>query len=101
MPDVKGYIVDISGFIATHYFTHKLHTNIIQHSIINELFQIFLLFHQGNSIRLIARKLERSPSTFSRELNRNKEQATYPPSAAQEKYANGKAGKDFCYAYNS
>lgn len=53
--------------------------------------QIFLLSHQGNSIRSIARTLERSPSTISRELNRNKEQSTYSPSADQEKYAKRKA----------
>lgn len=53
--------------------------------------QIFLLSHQGNSIRLIARTLERSPSTISRELNRNKEQSAYSPSAAQVKYVKRKA----------
>ncbi|MGX7333517.1 helix-turn-helix domain-containing protein, partial [Enterococcus alcedinis] len=37
------------------------------HLTTDEREQIFLLSHQGNSIRLIARTLERSPSTISRE----------------------------------
>ena len=60
--------------------------NLYKHLTIDEREQIFLLFNQGNSIRLIAKKLDRSSSTISRELARNKEQLKYSPSVAQKNY---------------
>lgn len=65
--------------------------SLYQHLTINEREQIFLLFHQGYSIRLIAKTLKRSPSTISRELARNQEQLSYSPSIAQENYVKRKA----------
>lgn len=65
--------------------------SLYKHLTINEREQIFLLYHQGYSMRSIALKLKRSPSTISRELSRNKDLSTYSPSAAQEKYTKNKA----------
>ena len=61
------------------------------HLTIDEREQIFLLFHQGQSIRVIAKLLERSPSTISRELARNHENQNYSPSVAQSKYTKRKS----------
>ena len=65
--------------------------SLYKHLTINEREQIFLLYHQGYSMRAIAQELKRSPSTISRELSRNKDLSTYSPSAAQEKYTTNKA----------
>ena len=65
--------------------------SLYKHLTINEREQIFLLYHQGYSMRAIAQELKRSPSTISRELARNKDLSTYSPSAAQEKYTKNKA----------
>ena len=55
------------------------------HLTIDEREQIFLLYYQGESIRAIAKVLERSPSTISRELSRNTEKQSYSPTIAQSK----------------
>ncbi|MGA6580318.1 helix-turn-helix domain-containing protein [Providencia sp. NPDC089923] len=47
--------------------------SLYKHLTIDERERIFLLFHQGHSIRGIAKMLERNPSTISRELKRNQE----------------------------
>lgn len=65
--------------------------SLYKHLTIDEREQIFLLFHQGLSIRAIAKTVKRSPSTISRELARNQGQLNYSPSAAQENYAKRKA----------
>ena len=65
--------------------------SLYKHLTIDEREQIFLLFHQGLSIRSIAKTVKRSPSTISRELARNQGQLNYSPSAAQENYAKRKA----------
>lgn len=64
--------------------------SLYKHLTIDEREQIFLLSHQGLSIRLIAKKVERSPSTISRELARNQDELNYSPSAAQNKYTKRK-----------
>jgi transposase, IS30 family len=61
-----------------------------KHLTIDEREQIFLLFHQGLSIRLIAKTLKRSLSTISRELARNQEPLNYSPSVAQANYVKRK-----------
>lgn len=61
------------------------------HLTTDEREQIFLLSSQGNSIRIIAKHLKRSPSTISRELTRNQENQTYSPSIAQSKYTKRKS----------
>lgn len=65
--------------------------SLYKHLTIDEREQIFLLFHQGLSIRAIAKTVKRSPSTISRELARNQGQLNYSPSAAQKNYAKRKA----------
>ena len=60
------------------------------HLTINEREQIFLLSAQGHSIRAIAKKVERSPSTISRELARNQDERNYSPSTAQDNYTKRK-----------
>lgn len=64
--------------------------SLYKHLTIDEREQIFLLFHQGYSIRFIAKTLKRSPSTISRDLARNKDLPTYSPSVAQENYTKKK-----------
>ena len=59
------------------------------HLTIEERESILVFFAQGYSIRKIAEKLHRSPSTISRELKRNKNYKAplrYSPGSAQEKY---------------
>lgn len=58
---------------------------------IDERERIFLLFHQGDSIRGIVKLLERNPSTISRELKRNQENQNYSPSVTQSKYTKRKS----------
>ncbi|SHM78947.1 helix-turn-helix domain-containing protein, partial [Gracilibacillus kekensis] len=48
--------------------------------------RIETLYEQGKPIRTIAEKLQRSPSTISRELKRNSQKASYKSEYAQEKY---------------
>ena len=48
--------------------------------------RIETLYDQGKSIRTIAEKLGRSPSTISRELNRNSQRGSYQSEDAQEHY---------------
>ncbi|WP_047982132.1 IS30 family transposase [Ornithinibacillus contaminans] len=48
--------------------------------------RIETLYDQGKSIRTIAEKLERSPSTISRELKRNSQRGLYQSEKAQENY---------------
>lgn len=95
------------------------------HLTIDEREQIFLLHHEGDSVRMIAEALKRSPSTISRELARNKENKNYSPTVAQTKYTKRKSNcgrkllldhpqlnssykkpyretrENFCVAYNS
>lgn len=48
--------------------------------------RIETLYEQGISIRNIAKKLERSPSTISRELKRNSQKGSYKSEHAQDNY---------------
>ena len=57
--------------------------NLYTHLTISEREQIFLLHHQGDSIRMIAKALKRSPSTISRELASNIENQNYSPTVVQ------------------
>lgn len=65
------------------------------HLTILERENIFLFSDQGNSTRLIAKKLGRAPSTVSRELHRNLKRQGYSPSEAQNRYerARGNCGR--------
>ncbi|PWI21591.1 hypothetical protein DF281_11445 [Kurthia zopfii] len=65
--------------------------SLYKHLTIDERERIFLLFHQGDSIRDIAKLLERNPSTISRELKRNQINQNYSPSVAQSKYTKRKS----------
>lgn len=56
------------------------------HLTILERENIFLFSGQGCSIRMIAEKLGRAPSTVSRELRRNRKNTGYSPSRAQIRY---------------
>ena len=59
------------------------------HLTIEEREKLYLLFNQGVSIRKIAAALNRSPSTISRELERNTLfWQPYSPSVAQTRYKN-------------
>ena len=49
--------------------------------------QIQILLEMGKGIREIARLLERSPSTISREIHRNSTRGTYDAGTAQTRYA--------------
>lgn len=57
------------------------------HLTILERERIFLLSNQGTSIRMIATDMGRSPSTISRELNRNRKNDEYSPIVAQTTYS--------------
>lgn len=57
------------------------------HLTILERERIYLLFNQGASIRFIASDIKRSPSTVSRELNRNSQHGEYSPVTAQTTYS--------------
>lgn len=60
-----------------------------RHLTIEEREKLYLLFNQGVSIRKIAAALNRSPSTISRELERNTLfWQPYSPSVAQIRYKN-------------
>ncbi len=48
--------------------------------------RIEIFYEQGNSIRAIAKKLDRSPSTISRELKRNSQRGCYTSEKSQESY---------------
>lgn len=48
--------------------------------------RIETLYDQGKSIRTIAEKLDRSPSTISREINRNLQDDSYTSEHAQDNY---------------
>lgn len=50
--------------------------------------KIFFFRAQNKSIRFIAKQLGRSPSSVSRELNRNSVNNTYSPSQAEQNYNN-------------
>ena len=65
--------------------------NLYTHLTIDERERIFLLHHEGESIRMIAEALKRSPSTISRELARNNENKSYSPTVAQTKYTKRKS----------
>ncbi|STX09645.1 Transposase and inactivated derivatives, IS30 family [Kurthia zopfii] len=65
--------------------------SLYKHLTIDERERIFLIFHQGYSIRDIAKLLERNPSTISRELKRNQINQNYSPSVAQSKYTKRKS----------
>lgn len=56
------------------------------HLTINERENILRYRAAGEGIRPIARKMNRSPSTISRELSRNRKQNQYSPSEAQAAY---------------
>lgn len=56
------------------------------HLSILERENIFLFYGQGLSMRMIADKTGRDPSTISRELSRNRCDAGYSPSIAQARY---------------
>ncbi|WP_423788728.1 transposase [Lactococcus lactis] len=60
------------------------------HLTIFEREKIYLWPSQKISLIEIARRLNRSPSTISRELRRNKKSECYSPSIAQTKYENRK-----------
>lgn len=61
------------------------------HLTIFEREQIFLLHHQGDTLREIATALKRSPSTISRELKRNCDKQSYSPAIAQTNYTKTKS----------
>ncbi|SDC11399.1 IS30 family transposase [Shouchella lonarensis] len=72
-----------------------------QHLTTFERARIETFYSQGQSIRAIAKKLNRSPSTISRELKRNSEEKFYQPESAQENYHKrrlrcGRIGKWSC-----
>ncbi|BAC13676.1 transposase for IS658 (divided with OB1719 and OB1720) [Oceanobacillus iheyensis HTE831] len=48
--------------------------------------RIETLYDQGKSIRTIPEKLDRSPSTISREINRNLQDDSYTSEHAQDNY---------------
>ncbi|MGP9591412.1 helix-turn-helix domain-containing protein, partial [Halomonas sp. AOP42-B2-16] len=50
----------------------------------NERYQIYILKKAGHSQLAIAEKMERSPSTISRELRRNRGLRGYRPGQAQK-----------------
>jgi len=56
------------------------------HLTIFEREKIYLWFSQKISLREIARRLNRSASTISRELRRNQKSGAYSPIIAQTKY---------------
>lgn len=55
------------------------------HLRIEERAVIMVLIDQGIKIRVIAQRLERAPSTISRELNRNRRQGAYRATVAHQK----------------
>ena len=58
-----------------------------KHLTIEEREKLYLMRGQGKSLREIAREIDRSVSTLSRELSRNKgSHRPYSPSAAQRRY---------------
>ena len=58
-----------------------------KHLSIEERENLYLLTHQGMSIRKIAEVMKRAPSTISRELKRGtRSKSTYRPSEAQRRY---------------
>jgi len=57
----------------------------MQHLTKTERQEIFLLKKKGYSFRNIAKALERSPSTISREIRRNSVEDSYTPKKAQHK----------------
>ena len=57
-----------------------------QHLTTFERTRIETLYDQGKSIRTIAEKLRRSPSTISRELKRNSQDGSYQSENAHESY---------------
>jgi IS30 family transposase len=60
-----------------------------KHLTIEEREKLYLMRNQGASLRKIAAALNRSPSTISREIGRNKKShRPYSPSAAQNRYMN-------------
>lgn len=61
------------------------------HLTIFERENIFLWSSQNVSLREIARRLNRSASTISRELRRNSKDKTYSPIIAQSKYQKRKS----------
>lgn len=61
------------------------------HFNINERETIFEMLAKGNSIRSIAKDLNRSPSSISRELKRNSLNNRYSPSQAHSNYINNKS----------
>jgi len=58
-----------------------------QHLTTFERARIETLYDQGKSIRTIAKKIERSPSTISRELKRNSQDGSYQSEHAHQNYA--------------
>lgn len=72
--------------IVVYTSKEKLIMNHYNHLIILERENIFRFFGQGSSIRMIAEKLGRAPSTISRELHLNRRNNVYFPSKAQIRY---------------
>ena len=65
--------------------------NLYNHITIAEREMLLKYFALGESIRKISKRLDRSPSTISRELKRNQmNTSNYSPSKAQENYRNNK-----------
>ncbi|EHJ08221.1 putative transposase, partial [Staphylococcus simiae CCM 7213 = CCUG 51256] len=60
------------------------------HLTITERASIEILIKENYSLRAIARRLNRSVSTISREVNRNKNNDTYDASYAQNTYKSKK-----------
>lgn len=60
--------------------------NHYQHITIDERETIFLMRSHGNSLREIAKNIQKSCSTVYRELKRNSDGGRYSPSKAQAKY---------------
>ena len=61
--------------------------NPYQHLTTGERERIFVMHEQGETLEVIGRELKRSPSTISRELNRNSQHGLYSPSEATRLYA--------------
>ena len=72
--------------IVAYTSREELFMNHYNHLTILERENIFRFFGQGSSIRMIAEKLGRAPSTISRELRRNPRNIGYSPSRAQIRY---------------
>ncbi len=74
-------------FTTTNIVRENNEMSLYKHLIIEERELSMIMLAQGFSLRAIARKLNRSPSTLSRELNRNSNKdKKYSASTAEKRY---------------